>query len=85
VLRTAIPLRPDFGVWLNGKKLTPSKEGLIQTWVLGKDIKKLPKPAPKGITTSEDMEVEKKSESPFGFDVPGLGRVTGYPKRTRIS
>src|SRR5262249_55030600 len=52
VLRTALPLRPDFGIWLNGKKLTPSKEGkgLIQTWVLGKDIEKLPKPGPKGIT-----------------------------------
>jgi len=80
VLRTAIPLRPDFGVWLNGKKLTPSKEGkgLIQTWVLGRDIKKLPKPAPKDITASEDLEVEKKSESRFGLDVPGVGRVTGY-------
>jgi hypothetical protein len=80
VLRTALPLRPDFGIWLNGKKLTPSKEGkgLIQIWVIGKDIQKLPKPAPKGITTSENLEVEKKSEHRFGLDVPGIGRVTGY-------
>jgi hypothetical protein len=80
VLRTALPLRPDFGIWLNGKKLTPSKEGkgLIQTWVLGKDIEKLPKPAPKGITTSEDLEADKRSEHRFGLEVPRLGRVTGY-------
>jgi hypothetical protein len=80
VLRTAIPLRPDFGIWLNGKKLTPSKQGkgLIQTWVLGKDIQKLPKPGPNGITTSEDLEVDKKSEHRFGLEVPGVGRVTGY-------
>jgi len=80
VLRTALPLRPDFGIWLNGKKLTPSKagKGLIGTWVLGKDIEKLPKPAPKGITTKEDLEVPINSEHHFGLDVPGLGRVTGY-------
>ena len=81
VLRTALPLRPDFGIWLNGKKLTPSKQGqgLIQTWVLGKDLgPKLPKPGPKGITLSEDAEADKKSEHRFGLEVPGLGRVTGY-------
>jgi hypothetical protein len=80
VLRTALPLRPDFGIWLNGKKLTPSQagKGLIQTWTLGKDITKLPKPGPKGITASENLEVPKTNEHRFGLDVPGLGRVTGY-------
>jgi hypothetical protein len=80
VLRTALPLRPDFGIWLNGKKLSPSKQdkGLIHTWVLGKDIEKVPKPAPKGVTTSEDLEFEKKSQHRFGLEVPNVGRVTGY-------
>ena len=27
VLRTALPLRPDFGIWLNGQELESSKEG----------------------------------------------------------
>jgi hypothetical protein len=47
VLRTALPLRPDFGIWLNGKKLLPSKlgKGLIRRWVLGKDLVELPKPS----------------------------------------
>jgi len=80
VLRTALPLRPDFQVSLNGKRLIPSKQGrgLIDKWVLGKDIATLPKPAPKGITEQEDKDVPKTSEHRYGLNVPDLGRVTGY-------
>ena len=80
VLRTALPLRPDFGIWLNGQALESSKEGkgLLKRWVLGKDLVKLPRPSPKLITTSEDMNVVQSSEHRFGLDVPGLGRITGY-------
>jgi len=80
LLRTAMPLRPDFSIWLNQEKLSPSKQGkgLIRTWVLGKDLVKIPRPAPKKIAASEDKNVEKNSEYRFGLDVPGLGRVTGY-------
>ena len=80
VLRTALPLRPDFGIWLNGKKLAPSKKGkgLLKKWVLGKDLIELPRPSPKGILTSEDRNVSLSSEQRFGLNVPGLGRVTGY-------
>lgn len=80
VLRTALPLRPDFNIWLNGKKLVPSKQGkgLLKKWILGKDMVELPKPSPKGVSASEDTNVDKSSEHRFGLDVPGLGRVTGY-------
>lgn len=80
VLRTALPLRPDFGIWLNGAKLVPSKQGkaLLKKWILGKDMVQLPKPSPKGISASEDMGVDRSSEHRFGLDVPGLGRITGY-------
>jgi hypothetical protein len=80
VLRTALPLRPDFGIWLNGKRLESSKQGkgLLKKWILGKDIVELPKPSPKGVLASEDMDVDVSSEHRFGLDVPGLGRVTGY-------
>lgn len=80
VLRTALPLRPDFGIWLNGQALESSKEGkgLLQRWVLGKDLVKLPRPSPKLITTSEDVNASEISEHRFGLDVPGLGRITGY-------
>lgn len=80
VLRTALPLRPDFGIWLNGDKLVPSKQGkgLLEKWILGKDLIQLPKPSPKDVSVSEDTDVEKSSEHRFGLDVPGLGRITGY-------
>ena len=80
VLRTALPLRPDFGIWLNGQALESSKEGkgLLKRWVLGKDLVTLPRPSPKLITSSEDLNVEESREHRFGLDVPGLGRITGY-------
>ena len=80
VLRTALPLRPDFGIWLNGQALESSKEGkgLLKRWVLGKDLVKLPRPSPKRIATSEDLNVAESSEHRCGLDVPRLGRITGY-------
>ena len=80
VLRTALPLRPDFGIWLSGRALKPSKEGkgLLKRWVLGKDLSKLPRPSPKSVTVLEDMNAPESSEHRFGLDVHGLGRITGY-------
>lgn len=80
VLRTALPLRPDFGIWLNGEKLVPSKQGkgLLKRWVLGKDLVQLPKPSPKGLSAVENKDAPKLSEHRFGLDVPTLGRITGY-------
>lgn len=80
VLRTAMPLRPDFSIWMNGTKLVPSKQGkgLLKRWILGKDMVELPRPSPKDLTTFKDTQVDATSEHRFGFDVPGLGRVTGF-------
>src|SRR5579859_6888985 len=80
VLRTALPLRDDFSIWYNGKRLSPSKQakGRIGTWVLGKDITKLSRPAPMDTAPSEDKDVTPSDDRRFGLDVPELGRVTGY-------
>ena len=80
VLRTALPLRPDFGIWLNGQALESSKEGkgLLKRWVLGQDLIELPRPGPKRVTASEDANAVASSEHRFGLDVPGIGRITGY-------
>ena len=80
VLRTALPLRDDFVVYLDGIKLEPSKagKGRIKKWVLGKDIKNLSKPAPDEIELREDETQPNDSETRFGFDHPDLGRITGY-------
>lgn len=80
ILRTALPLRPDFTILLTGKVLESSKKGkgLLGEWTIGKDLPDLQRPAPKGITTSEDANLPEDDEHHFGLDVPGLGRVTGY-------
>ena len=80
VLRTALPMRPDFGIWLNDKKLVPSRKGkgLLKSWVLGKDLIKLPKPSPREVIASEDESVDVSSVHRFGLEVSGLGRITGY-------
>jgi hypothetical protein len=80
VLCTALPLRDDFGIWLNGVKLKSSKQGkgLLKKWVLGKDLTTLPKPSPKDVSISTDKNVEKDSDLHFGLDVGNLGRITGY-------
>ena len=49
ILQTAMPLRDDFALYLDGNRLLPSKLALkkVGHWVLGKDLKELPKPAPR--------------------------------------
>jgi hypothetical protein len=83
VLSTAMPLRDDFKLFLNGDDVPPSKitAKRVKTWVLGKTLKALPKPAP----NEEDLEPTEKADEPedsvhrFGLTHRnGLGRVTGY-------
>ena len=80
VLRTALPLRPDFGIRLNNENLVSSKrgKGLLKSWVLGKDLVLLPRPGPKDSVAYEDEAVDKEDEKRFGLEIPGLGRVSGY-------
>ena len=80
VLRTALPLRPDFSIWLNDEKLEPSKtgKGLLKRWILGKDLVELPRPSPKDIAKFEYQSIAPADEHRFGLNVPGLGRITGY-------
>jgi Histidine kinase-, DNA gyrase B-, and HSP90-like ATPase len=80
VLRTALPLRDDFAIYLDGVRLEPSKsgKGRIKKWVLGKDIVALSKPAPDDIEPREDKSQPPDSDKRFGLDHPDLGRITGY-------
>ncbi|MBS0191168.1 MAG: ATP-binding protein [Phycisphaerales bacterium] len=80
VLRTALPLRDDFGVYLDGTKLEPSKagKGRIKRWILGKDITDLPKPAPDELETDEDTNESDDSPKRFALTHKTLGRITGY-------
>jgi hypothetical protein len=82
VLETAMPLRDDFLLFLNGEQIQSSKlkEKKIGTWVLGKDVgtakNPLPRPAPKKLEVSEDADA-KEPAFHHGLLHPLLGRVTG--------
>lgn len=79
VLRTAMPLRPDFILYLNGDSQQPAKltENRLNRWVLGKDPTQLPKPAPADeLEATEDPTADSLAR--YGFTHPSLGRVTGY-------
>jgi len=85
VLRTALPLRDDFSIHLDGTKLEPSKagKGRLKKWILGKDINVLPKPAPDEIEATEDKNQSASSESRFALVHPSTGRITGYAEAYR--
>ncbi len=85
VLRTALPLRDDFSIHLDGIKLEPSKagKGRLKKWIIGKDIDELPKPAPDEIEATEDEDQPKGSERRFALEHPAIGRITGYAEAYR--
>lgn len=80
VLRTALPLRDDFAIYLNGVKLESSKagKGRLKKWILGKEIDTLPKPAPSEIEATEDVSQPKDSETRYALEHKAVGRITGY-------
>lgn len=85
VLSTALPLRDDFAIHLDGTKLDPSKagKGRLKKWILGKDIDELPKPAPDEIEATEDKNQPADSETRFALDHASVGRITGYVEAYR--
>ena len=75
ILSTALPLRDDFSIHLNGQKLVSSKaeRGRLKSWRLGKDLKKLPKPCP------PDVEpVQRAEDNEYGLSHPAVGFMHGY-------
>jgi hypothetical protein len=82
ILRTAMPLRDDFKLYLDGKLVMPSKIDLplIQRWIIGKDItaNDLKEPCPNGLIATEDVNEPEKSIHRYGLSHDILGRITGY-------
>jgi hypothetical protein len=77
ILQTAMPLRDDFALFLNGDKVPPSKltAKKVGHWVLGKDLTEIPKPAPDDLEVTEEPRAK---EHRYGLTHPELGRITGY-------
>ena len=82
ILRTAMPLRDDFILYLNGDRLEPSKVDLpiIDRWTIGKDItgEILRPPAPDDLVAQEDGSKPADAINRYGLSHQVLGRVTGY-------
>ena len=81
ILSTALPIRDDFEIYLDGKKLQPSKiKKRIQRYTLGKEVNSdLPKPAPADeLTSRTDTNFDKKNPKYYGLYHPVVGRLTGY-------
>lgn len=80
VLQSAMPLRDDFSLYLNGDPIVPRKllGNKIGPWTLGKEIAKLGKPAPEDLQVSIDGSLSEDDPLHFGLVHPKLGRLTGY-------
>ena len=80
ILSTAMPLRDDFELFLDGEQVKASKlkKNKLKRWVLGKDVTELQKPAPSDLQATKDPSVPAKHPMHYGLTHPALGRVTGY-------
>jgi len=80
VLSTAMPLRDDFSLYLNGNKVVASKASAKQvgTWVLGKDILTIPSPAPGELDTDTDEKVPEGEYQHYLLVDKSLGPISGY-------
>ncbi len=80
VLKTAMPQRSDFRLYLDGKPITPPKiDEPLAKLVLGKDVIQMPKPCPVGLIAREDTGEPEGSVRRQGiYHEDLLGRISGY-------
>lgn len=80
VLRTAMPLRDDFRLFLNGQAVRPAAldRERVGHWRLGAELTELPKPASDELEAVADPNEPEDSIHHYGLTHPELGRVTGY-------
>lgn len=80
ILATAMPLRDDFVLRLNGTTVESSKftEARIGSWVLGKELREIPRPAPAELEAVADESVLASHYMHWVLIDKTLGPVTGY-------
>ena len=80
ILRTAMPLRDDFRLFVDGDRILPSKIDInqLEHLIIGKEVIEIPNPAPDDLAPLEDKSLPRKSEFHYGLDSSVIGRVTGY-------
>jgi len=80
VLRTAMPQRDDFKLFLDGDPITsPVMDAPFKKMVLGKDVIQMSPPCPEELIAREDKNEPKDSMHRSGvLHEKLLGRITGY-------
>lgn len=80
ILSTAMPLRDDFKLYLNDKRVVSSKvKGtLVGSWTLGKDLTTLPKPAPDDLVVEEHPSIKATTLGHYTLTGRSVGPVSGY-------
>jgi len=80
VLRTAMPQRSDFRLFLDGDPITPPEmDEPLAKLVLGKNVIQMSKPCPEGLIAREDTSEPEDSVHRYGvYHEELLGRITGY-------
>lgn len=80
ILSTAMPLRDDFRLCLNGTDVPPYRieQDRIGKWTLGKDLVDLPRPAPTDFEVRRAGGTSEEALDHHGLSNSELGRVYGY-------
>jgi len=81
ILSSAMPLRDDFKLFVNGDEVKPQKsKGAYKKWIIGKDIKEgdLEKTGDDDLKANKDERLSRKSEYRYGLASPSIGRISGY-------
>lgn len=80
VLRTAMPLLPDFRLFLNSEEMQSpkSKIPILNRWILGKDILSLPHSDLDEMHSFEDPSKPIEAVDRWGLESELLGKVSGY-------
>ena len=81
VLQTAMPLRDDFQLYLNGVRIRAQKyKKPAKKWIIGKDITEsdLERCGLDDLLATQDETVTSKDIGRYGLSEPKLGRIAGY-------
>lgn len=80
VLRTAMPQRSDFHLFLDGNAITPPQmDPPLARIVIGKDVINMSPPCPDGLIAREDTGEPQDSVHRYGiYHDELLGRISGY-------
>lgn len=80
VLRTAMPQRSDFRLYLDGDPITPPEmDPPLTKMVIGEDVIQMSPPCPEGLIAREDTDEPDDSVHRHGvYHDELLGRISGY-------